>query len=164
MWKIILSGLPICFVNDIAGVVFYHLSGIPLIITVGIITVKWSLFLLLIFYGIEYVAIYLKRWRAAKAIIALIEKVSVEINGNTVEIYGKRKRKTRRKLTGWFVERKEWIVLSAGFIPYVPILPTAVIIAVRLMRIRYGLFFLLLGNAFKATAFCLAIYSLIPSS
>lgn len=161
MWRIVLEGLPIFWSNDLAGLILYYLKGVPFWILILLTIVKWSIFVLLAFYGTGWIFRRIEKFPRTKL---FIERASQRINGLSQRIYHRDKENLHNKSVVWLLERKEWIVVLLAFVPYVPVIPTAVIVVVRLMKIKHGLFFLLLGSALKATVFCLTIHNLLPLS
>lgn len=156
---LVLKGLPVLLVNDIAGIVFYRLEGLPFWLAMVITLTKWSFFLLLTFYGIGWIVEKLRKWQITNYLLDKFYQLLNSLSGNNSKA---REDTTRYKGIKWFIRKKERITLAAAFIPCVPFIPTIVTIAIRLLEVRYGLFLLFVGNIFKANVVCLAIYLLLP--
>ncbi|MFH1401680.1 MAG: hypothetical protein ABIG40_01830 [Parcubacteria group bacterium] len=62
------------------------------------------------------------------------------------------------KLKKWLTRRKDWQILFLGFVPYIPIMPTGVIIAVSATKIKHGFFILILGNIVRNVISCATVY------
>jgi len=159
MGKIIWAGLPLLLINDWMGLSFYHAMSVPLWLMAAIDTIKGIVFLLLVFFGTGWIVTLLGKCGLVKAIF---DKIIYLISQAGENSYRTRRRKFNEKAVHWFLIRKEWMVLTAAFVPWVPVLSTIVIVAVRLMRIRHGLLFLLLATVFKALVLCWTIYYLFP--
>ncbi len=67
-------------------------------------------------------------------------------------------KETGNKIKKWLIPREDWQILACGFIPFIPILPTIVIVVARLLEIKKGFLFLIIGNFFRTAAVCYAIY------
>ena len=154
----LIAGFVFLFFSGIGGVTAYRLMGVPFHITLIFVTLYWSGTLLITYYGTGWIVKKIKKW----------ESVNIFINSSKkwwekkIRVLSKRKR-FREKAVLWLTEQKEWVVLLLTFIPYVPELPTITIIAARLMKIKYALFFLLLGNFFRTFILVATVYQFLPS-
>ena len=63
-----------------------------------------------------------------------------------------------KKTRKWLIPQKDWQVLAWGFVPFIPVLPTVVIIIAGLRELKHGFLVLILGNLFRNIIFCYAIY------
>lgn len=61
----------------------------------------------------------------------------------------------------WLKFQKKWVILGLAFIPYLHLVPglgTALIVSTKLLNLKYGVLFLLAGNAVSWTVVAYHIY------
>lgn len=143
---IVLQGLPILiFSHDAIGISFYYLRGIPFWWIAILISVKWVLEMLLIFYATSWLVKKIRKF-------LFVEKIQSKFRG-LFDILPPKKDKENKTLS-WILKRKNWIVIFLSFVPYSNLLGIATIVAVRTLKIKYGIFILLVATVFKALVFC----------
>lgn len=155
--KLIAGFLPFFF-NGLGGVTTYRLLGVPFHTTLAFVTLYWSGTLLLTYYGTGWIAERTTKWESINSLIKILKKWWRKV----IRTLKFRKRLIERGVF-WLINQKKWVTLALSFIPYVPQLPTITIIAARLMKIRYALPILLLGNAFRTFILIATIYQLFPA-
>ena len=104
---------------------------------------------------------WLKNWVVNRGIIErpMIEKLHNQWRRiNRIPQSDGRRYDWIKKTRKWLIPQKDWQILAWGFVPFIPILPTIVIIITNLRRIKYGFLVLILGNIFRNVIFCYAIY------
>ncbi len=154
--KLIAGFLPLFF-NGWGGVTTYRLLGVPFHITLAFITLYWSGTLLLTYYGTDWATKRMIKWKSVNSLIKILRKWWGKVMRNLKF----RKRLTERGVF-WLINQKKWVTLVLTFVP-LPQLPTITIIAARLMKIRYALPILLLGNVFRTFVLVAIIYQLFPA-
>ncbi len=164
MGKIVLEGLAIFFfADDMAGMAFYALRGLPWSITFSLFAIKWLLGLLVIFYGTGRILTWLKQHRAHGA---AKERLKDSREDRWVNYPKRKQEELKLKITEWLSQRKKWIIILAFLpipVPYLgALIGVAIIALVRAMEIKYGLFFLVLTTVLKALLLCSFIYYLVP--
>lgn len=127
-------------------------AGVPLWYTLLFTTIWTSITLSLTYLGVGWLK---TRAQKVKFIMELIQKAEELYQNNR---FGPKNREHQKKAINWLVRQKNWIILGCGFIPFVYGLPAAVIIAAKLIGIRYALLVLLFGNFFRNAIICSLIY------
>ena len=147
------------WLNTIGGTIFYSLGGVPFWIAFSVGVLDWSVSLILIYYGTGWIKSFLGKREMTKFLIQRWTQLRERIPKITTE----KKRIRQRKKVNWLMKRGGWILIMMNFIPFLPALSIAIIIAVKMVKMKHGLFYLLLGNFFRCLIYCLTIYYLIPS-
>ena len=143
---IVLQGLPILiFSHDAIGISFYYLRGVPFLWIVILISVKWVLGMLLIFYATSWLVKNIRKF-------LFVEKIEAR-HRKLFKIFPPKKDKENKTLN-WILKRKNGMVIFLSFVPYSNLLGIATIVAVRTLKIKYGIFILLVATVFKALVFC----------
>ena len=132
-------------------------AGVPIWQTILYVVLLTSTSLSLTYFGVEW----LKNWVVRKRIInrRMVEKLHnwwQQLN-NVSQNNGFRHSWTK-KTRKWLIPQKDWQVLAWGFVPFIPVLPTVVIIIAGLRELKHGFLVLILGNLFRNIIFCYAIY------
>jgi len=154
--KLIAGFLPFIF-NGWGGITTYRFLGVPFYITLSFVVLYWSGTLLLTYYGTGWIAKRTMEWKNINNLIGILKKWWKR----AVRILKFRKRLVEKSVF-WLINQKKWVTIALTFVPYVPQLPTATIIAAKLMKIKYALPILLLGNAFRSLILVATIYQLFP--
>jgi len=150
---IVLQDLPILFlVHDGVAITFYFLRGLPFWLVAILISIKWILGMVLIFYATSWLVKWLKK-------TFFIEKIKAKIPEWLKFSFDQER--SQKRLIGWILKRKKQIVILLAFIPYSNLLGIATIIAMRTLKIKYGFLIPLIATVFKALVFCFTIYSVI---
>ena len=150
---IILQGLPILFLaHDGVAIVFYFLRGLPFWLVTALISIKWILGMILLFYATSWLVKWLKK-------SFFVEKIKSKIPEWLKSSLGQER--SQKRLISWVLKRKNWIVILLSFVPYSNLLGIASIVAVRTLKIKYGFLILLVATVFKALVFCFTLYSVI---
>ena len=137
--------------NGWAATIYWRIHGVPLWTATLMLTAYWSLTLVLTYFGTGWVIKVLKKWGPSENLIERLKETNRIYKTNP--LYRK-----NRRLVKWLSRKKGWIVFSLTFIPYVPELPTATIVAARAMKLRHALPILLIGNAFRVSILCCTVY------
>ncbi len=145
-WIEFVEGFAMMVIRSETAISFWSLKGIPLWESFLISTLWTSFTLFLIYKNSSWLAGKLKQWHILKR--KMIRKKKTENKNNAVH----------QNLVGWLTPQKKWVILGLGFVPIVPILPTAVIVTVGALNIRYGLEILLLGNTVRRIVMCYLIH------
>ena len=154
MWLEIIEGLLILiFLHAWPAVIFWEKNGIPFEITFFILISYWIFWLIIIYYGLNYVLIELsQKWRPFKIFITTTKQETSEILKNIP------KWKFQKRLINWLISKGETITLILAFVPWIFILPSATTIAARLMKIPYAFPVLFVASVFRAFVLCLTVY------
>ena len=166
MWLEMLGGLVSMIINPLIGIGFCRLAGVAFGITFSILAVREICYLILAYYGFggAVVSKPFKKLINWIALIVLGQKTKIKLD-EVVEEYKQRRNNknnkpiSNKKIVNWMLGHNR-IALILSFIPFVPWLPTSSIIAVRLMKIKYGLLVLCLSTLFRAFVCCLLIYTI----
>lgn len=137
-------------INGWAAVIYWRTQGISFQSAFLLLTFYWSFTLILTYYGTDLATYLLKKLEPFKVLIEISKEVIRVYSCNPVY-------KKRKKVINWLSQKKAKIVFSLAFIP-LPELPTATIVAARVMKLKYALFILLLGNAFRVLVMCSFVY------
>jgi len=131
-------------------------AGVPIWQTFLYATVWTSGTLVLTYFSVGWLK------RAVKNIVknsgnvgGAIQKVGSWYSGSGFKSTNDRYNK---KIAGWLIRQKNWLILMCSFIPFVYGLPAAVIITAKLLEIKRALPILLLGNVFRNAIICGLIY------
>lgn len=125
----IFTGIASMILNPWIGIIFYKLAGFSFIFTFSLLIIREIVYLVLAYRGFSWIVL-----RVAE---------SERITG---------------KIVNWITERNKKVCCILAFIPIVPCLPTSVMIAVKLMKVRYGFMILCAAMLFKAFVCCSLIY------
>jgi len=143
--------------NPGTTVVLWAKGGVPLWQTILYVVFFTSISLSLTFFGTGW----LERWIIKKGWLkrSTIERwrVRLQKGDNNFQTNGLEKR-MRGGIKKWLLPQKNWRILACGFIPFIPLLPTVVIVVTRLLEIRGGFLFLIFGNVVRNAIFCYVIY------
>jgi hypothetical protein len=117
---------------------------------IGIII--WTSFtLILTYYGTAKAKSWAKKWTFMKNIFDKIENRPANLSNNWLSEENHRQKKRIMALL-MKKKKRDWLIIILGFAP-APIIPTCVIIANKLTEVKFGLFFLLVGNVFRTWIF-----------
>jgi len=132
-------------------------GGVPLWQTICYVTFLTSLSLSLTFFGIEWLESWIIKngWLSKSA----IERWRILLNrgSNNLSTNGFQERMTD-KIKKWLIPQRDWKILAWGFVPGIPLIPSIVVVVTSLLAIKRGFFFLIVGNTFRSTIVCCAIY------
>lgn len=145
-----LIGFLLMVLNGWAAVIYWRIQGVSFELAFLMLTVYWSFTLLLTYFGTGWIIDILKKWSLTKELsikIAEFRKINPLYN-------------QREGIIDWLTRRKTSIILILAFIPCIPEIPTLVIIATRIIKIKHGLSILLAGNIFRVFVLCYAVYFL----
>ena len=147
-----LIGFALMVLNGWAAVIYWKIQGIPFWQATVILTIYWS-FTLLLTYQLTGGAIgLLKKWEPFRVLTERISEKTKKIKRiNSIK-------EKREKAINWLIKRSGLVISILTFIPLVPELPTATIIAARVIKMKGALIILLLGNAFRVFVLCYAVY------
>lgn len=133
-------------------IILWAKGGVPVWQTILYVGIMTSASLTLTYFGTGWLQKFLIRKKILKeSTIKKLQNLWPLTNGNGNS-------RITKKITNWISRQKIWLILICGFIPFVPILPTAVIIAAGLLKIKYSYPVLLLGNILKTVIICYTIY------
>jgi|GEM_PF-5795772 len=151
-----LIGLGLMILNGWAAVIYWNLQGIPFWQATISLTTYWSITLIFTYWitnpiilFLKKIFYFLKKW---EPLGVLIDKILKKIKGFGLNI------EIKEKTINWLIKRKGIVIGILTFIPYIPELPTATIIAARIVKMKYGLAILLAGNAFRVFILCYTVY------
>jgi len=145
-----LIGFLLMVLNGWAAVIYWRIQGVSFELAFLMLTVYWSFTLLLTYFGTGWIIDILKKWSLTKELsikIAEFRKMNPLYN-------------RRDGIIDWLTRRKTSIIFILAFIPCIPEIPTLVIIATRIIKIKHGLSILLAGNIFRVFVLCYAVYFL----
>ena len=153
-WLEFFQGFPILLFRTEGAVILWAAKNAPYWQSL-IFSVCWtSITLIFIYYGTAFLVDWLKRWWVAKVVIEKCQK----------EIIARKNNFSNGKNSfshDWLHFQKQWVVLALAFVPYTQIVPglgSAVIAVTRIFNIRWGIFFLIIGNAFRWAVITYHIY------
>ena len=154
MWLEIIEGLlRLMFLHAWPAVVFWEKNGIPFEIAFFVLISYWTFWLILIYYKLNNWLIKLSRkWRPLEIFITTTKRETDKMIKNIPRW------KFQKKLINWLVSKGKTITLILTFVPWIIILPTATIIAARLMKIPRAFPVLLAGGIFRAFILCLTVF------
>lgn len=127
-------------------------AGVPFGRTFLYVTCWTSITLILTYFGIDVLRLL------GKVIIKLIRLFKKDFDGFKKNNLLKKNEKYRKKIMGWLIRQKKWVILGCSSIPLIPFLPAAVIIATKTIGIKYGLLILLAGNVIRNWCISFGIY------
>lgn len=142
-WEIIEGLLMLVFIHPWATLMFWEKTGFPFWFTFSILTIHGFFCLILLYFG------------TGRLNAVLTEKIRKPIDEITQIIF--KNYKPKKTLVNWLLSKGKGITLILNFAPWV-LLPTATIIAARLMKIHHAFPILFAGNIFRNLIFCLAVY------
>lgn len=123
----ILRGLLLTFINVWLGVGYCERTGIGFWTTFSILTFHATLWLFINYYGIGYLLVRsFEKWGLFRF---LSEKI-IHIKKTT------RNDSRQGRIVNWLVLKGKATTLALGFVPIIPFLPSATIIAARLIGIK----------------------------
>lgn len=143
--------------NPALTVALWAQAGVPIWQTILYVAFLTSASLSLTYFGVEW----LKNWIVNRG---FIERIMIERlhrwwrRLSRVSQENGFEKSWTKKIRRWLIPRKDWQLLACGFVPFVPVLPTIVIIITGLREIKYGFPVLILGNLFRNVIFCYVIY------
>jgi hypothetical protein len=143
-----LIGFLLMVLNGWTAVIYWRIQGVSFELAFLMLTVYWSFTLLLTYFGTGCIIDILEKW-------FLTEELSIKIVKfrKITPFYNQRDR-----IVDWLTRQKISIIFILAFIPCIPEIPTLVIIATRIIKIKYGLLILLAGNIFRVFVLCYAVY------
>jgi len=97
----------------------------------------------------------IKKWRIVNLLFKKLRNFFPQNSFKLINRIG------QKKFVSYLSRQKSWVILTLGFAPFVPYLPTTVIITTKLLDISYGILFLLLGNACRNWFYCERAYQLL---
>lgn len=137
-------------VHPQTGMGAYLAWGIPFWTVVGIAIVKSMISTSFLYFGTGWIVELMKKRRFSRRILFYWKVARDRSNNNTI----KPGKHIAKKILSWLLKERRYVLLVASFLPIVPVLPHAVIIAFRLMRIKYGLPILFVGIILKSIIAC----------
>jgi len=158
MWSALVKYFPIFLINGPSGIGLYLASRIPFWIVVAIAFAKSLLFMVCLFYGTTWVVERIRIWRFSNLLLSGWQGMQKRLVNNNL----RPDKHLAKKILTWLLQERQWIVILASFVPVVPFLPTASIIAIRVMRVKWGLPILILGIIFKSIIFCWILSPVAP--
>jgi hypothetical protein len=147
-----LIGFILMVINGWAAVIYWKVQGLLFWQATTLLTIYWSLTLLLTYWMTGGVVSLLKKWEPSRV---LTEKISEKIK-KTKRLNSHKEKK--EKIINWLIKKGGIFIGISTFIPLVPELPTLTIIAARIVKMKYALVILLAGNAFRVFVLCYAVY------
>ena len=147
-----LIGFALMVLNGWAAAIYWKIQGIPFWQATATLTIYWSFTLFFTYQGTGFAINRLKKWEPFRV---LLERISEKAKKNKRLSSIKEK---REKMINWLIERSGLAISILTFIPLLPELPTATIIAARAIKMKGALIILLLGNAFRVFVLCYAVY------
>lgn len=140
-----------------ATIALWAKANVPIWQTILYVTFITSISLSLTYFGTGWIEKWIiKRGWVKRATIEKWRNYSQSLN-NSHPVNGLEKR-VKGKIKKWLLPQKDWQILACGFIPFVPLLPTIIIVATRLLEIKRGFPLLIAGNIFRNAVVCWAIY------
>jgi len=147
-------GLPLFLVSSYLGLTYYLLSQIPFRIVITLAMIKSVIYMFCIFYNTDRIVKQLQKWRASRWLLNKWQRFM-----RFFDYHNSFSVKCRKKgIQDWLSRRKKWLLILLIFLPYVPVLPSAIIITVRQRRIKYALIVLTMGAIFRAAVACRSFY------
>ena len=144
-------GIILMVLNGWAAVIYWRVHGVSFWLATLMLTAYWSLTLTLTYFGTGWLIKVLKKWGLSKSLIEKLKEINRIYRANPLS-------RRNGRLARWLSQKKGWIVFSLTFVPYVPELPTATIVAAKAMKLRHALPILLIGNAFRVLILCCTVY------
>jgi hypothetical protein len=134
-------------------VTFWAKAGVPIWQTFIYVVLWTSLTLTITYYGVGLAERWLINTGITKEITIKKWRGWWQSRNNNFKTAGPKKR-----VINWLGRQKNWIILACGFVPFVYGLPAAVIVTVKVLKIRNGLLILFIGNVFRSGIICVSIY------
>ena len=155
MWLKILGYILVFIRADIAMVVLYK-AGTPWWITYTVIMAVCSGTLCITYYGLGKLLI----WAEKKTWFQKFKKI-----GFVKKIIEKQKKPSPRqeKMVKWLIGKSPIFIFLLSCIPFVPYLPTAIIVVARIMNIKNGIYYLLAANAVRGLITVLTVYGILKA-
>lgn len=128
-------------------------AGVPIWQTFGYTIIWTSLTLSITYFGAGWIKNWIKKFIKEE----ILEKWQNwwQLKNNHFQ-----KHLPEKKIIGWLIRQKNWLILGCGFVPFVYGLPAAVIATARILEIRHALIILYCGNVFRNGIICFLIYKL----
>lgn len=146
-----ITALFILLLSPEAAVIMWYQAGTSIWIAYTITVFITSLGIAAVFCGAGFLREH-GFWRNASQLISSVfQKIPA------IRFFLEGEDKLENQAVGWLVHRRAIVIFILALLP-VPILPAAITVAVRLMNIRHGLFFLLTINAIRGFLFALGVY------
>ena len=156
-WLEFLQGFPMIFFRTEGAVILWASRGAPFWQSF-LFSVFWtSLIMVITYYGAGVIVEKLKKWWVLKILIEKWQKEILLRKNN----FQKEESAFSKKTRGWLSLRKRWVIFLLAFVPYTHIIPglgSAIIVTARLLKLRYGLIILFVGNLFRWTIIIYHIY------
>jgi len=155
MWLKILGYILVFIRADIAMVVLYK-ADTPWWITYTVIMAVSSGTLCIAYYGLGKLLI----WAGKKPWFQRLKK-----NGFVKKIIEKQKKPSPRqeKIVKWLAGKSPIFIFLLSCIPFVPYLPTAIIVVTRIMNVKNGIYYLLVANAVRGLIAVLSVYGILKA-
>jgi len=150
-----LAGLLIMLLKIDGAIIWWKFVGFELWQTFLIILCWTSITMIFTFMGMAGIKSWVKRRKFFKKISGKFQ------NWHWQKNFRKKNVIQRTKIVNWVSRQKNWVIIGLGFIPFVPYLPTTVIVTTKLLEIRFGLAFLLVGNTFRIGFICSFLYGFL---
>ena len=143
--------------SPLTTITLWAKAGVPLWQTIFYVVLLTSISLSFTYFGTGW----LENWVIKRGLVkrTTIEKWrawqrkrnnSFQMNGLSEEV--------NHRVKKWLIPKKDWKILACGFIPFIPLVPTIVIVVTKLLEIRNGFPFLILGNIVRNVIVCYFIY------
>jgi len=143
--------------SPLATIALWAKGGVPLWQTIAYVVFLTSISLSFTYFGTGWLESWvikrgwikrttIEKWRAWQR----KRNNSFQMNGLNGEV--------NHKIKKWLIPQKDWKILACGFIPFVPLVPSIVIVVTKLLEIRNGFVFLILGNIVRSIIVCCCIY------
>lgn len=131
-------------------------AGVPIWQTISYVVLLTSISLSLTYFGTGW----LENFLIKKGVIrrTTIKKWRNWLERNNNLSRNEFHERLRDRIKSWLIPQKSWKILAWGFVPFIPVLPTVIIMATRLLEIRNGFLALILGNIFRNGILCCTIY------
>ena len=137
-------------VSPLTGTGVYLASGIPFWTVASIVIIKSVVYTIFFYFGTGWIVELMKKQQFFRRVLFYWE-IARDYLSNRNQ---KSDRHITKRILRWLLRERRWIVILASFVPVVPFLPSAVILAFRLMQIKWGLFILIIGIILKSIIAC----------
>ncbi|MEA3453016.1 MAG: hypothetical protein U9Q96_01610 [Patescibacteria group bacterium] len=145
--------------NPFLGIGIYLATGVSFWTVVGVAIAKSMVFTTFLYFGTGWIVILMEKRQFSKRILFYWQLVHDYLMNNSM----KPGCQTGKKILCWLLKERKWIVISVSFIPILPFFSHSTIIALRLMRVKYGLLILYAGVILKSVIACWMLSRMIPN-
>lgn len=152
---------------DLSAIAWYT-AGLTWWLTLLLLAGYTSITLSLTYFGAGGVIAILKKFvfkKKHRVIQQIEEKKLIRQTKEEFQkgyLFGKKRALTRQeKLVNWLKRQKLSVIILLEIIPFVPYLPSAVIIAVKALGIKHGYLWLILGNLVKIMLIVALVYLIL---